>query len=471
MAALGPAAALVAIAMGPQPGAARALGARLPPSAAPAAGWDRRPAPAPGQLRTRVLPACFPCLTEWAPSAAAVPKGRPVHAVQVLGPRVMCVLQHKSTIDRVLAPRICAPLHPSRPRTPMRHAPGSAQPPEKSPGRVEPRVAGGGGAEPPGWGGAFHGRAVRQRLGEMRRGAAAAAAIVLGAAACYCLWRRAAGGRRGQRAAAGAARGPPADNIPPASAHTTDADALQKLIHLLQATDDPLIQEQALITLSNSAAFSVNQDIIRNLDGLSVIGRMLSDCVPKVKEKALNALNNLSMNIKNQEEIQVYITQVCRSVESAPLNSDLQLAGLRLLTNMSVTSDYHHKLISSVPCFLSLLSEGTERTQIQVLKVLVNLSANPDMTRHLLRAQVPSLLLLFDNCMNRDILLRALAFAANLKKNVNNEDVTMIQDQYSEDSIFSTLCRDSASFAQKLASLLHHPDTEVKEQVVRILTQ
>lgn len=61
---------------------------------------------------------------------------------------------------------------------------------------------------------------------------------------------------------------------------------------------------------------------------------------------------------------QVYITQVCRNVESAPLNSDLQLAGLRLLTNMSVTSDYHHKMINSIPCFLHLLSEGTERTQV-----------------------------------------------------------------------------------------------------------
>lgn len=61
---------------------------------------------------------------------------------------------------------------------------------------------------------------------------------------------------------------------------------------------------------------------------------------------------------------QVYITQVCGNVESAPLNSDLQLAGLRLLTNMSVTSDYHHKLISSIPCLLRLLSEGTERTQV-----------------------------------------------------------------------------------------------------------
>lgn len=33
------------------------------------------------------------------------------------------------------------------------------------------------------------------------------------------------------------------------------------------------------------------------------------DCVPTVKEKALNALNNLSMNIKNQEEIQVSLLQ------------------------------------------------------------------------------------------------------------------------------------------------------------------
>ncbi|XP_058661517.1 armadillo repeat-containing protein 10 isoform X2 [Ammospiza nelsoni] len=249
-----------------------------------------------------------------------------------------------------------------------------------------------------------------------------------------------------------------------------DVDALQKLIHLLQDTDDPLIQEQALITLSNSAAFSVNQDIIRNLDGLSVIGGMLSKCIPKVKEKALNALNNLSMNIKNQEEIQVFITQVCGTVESAPLNSDVQLAGLRLLTNMSVTNDYHQKMKNSIPCFLHLLSEGTERTQIQVLKVLVNLSANPAMTRHLLRAQVPSLVSLFDNCVNRDILVRALALAANLKKNMKDEEGTKIEE-YSEDSIFLTLCRDSAPFAQRLASLLHHPDTEVKEQVVRILTQ
>ncbi|XP_068045734.1 armadillo repeat-containing protein 10 [Anomalospiza imberbis] len=415
----------------PQPGAAVAHDrASRQGAASPSGKPVSERAAGPGRPGARLTPSCKAQTAAHRCHAAAEPLPRPAH-----GAVGSASLRHLGRSPRAQGPRE----RQSRGRAAPDGAVASAGDAAAAGAMWEPR-----------------GAAVR---------AAAAAALLLGAGACYCLWRLAAGGRR-----AAARRSPPADSSPPVSTHTLDVDALQKLIHLLQATDDPLIQEQALITLSNSAAFSVNQDIIRNLDGLSVIGGMLSNCVPRVKEKALNALNNLSMNIKNQEEIQVFITQVCRTVESAPLNSDVQLAGLRLLTNMSVTSDYHQKMINSIPCFLHLLSEGTERTQIQVLKVLVNLSANPAMTIHLLRAQVPSLVLLFDNCVNRDILVRALAFAANLKKNMNDEEGTMIEE-YSENSIFFTLCRDSAPFAQRLASLLHHPDTEVKEQVVRILTQ
>ncbi|XP_059581824.1 armadillo repeat-containing protein 10 isoform X1 [Alligator mississippiensis] len=301
------------------------------------------------------------------------------------------------------------------------------------------------------------------------------AALVLGAGACYGLARLA---RSGGAAAAprgtsgrGGACERRSDGDLPKSTDSLDANHLQKLIQLLESTDDPLIQEQILVTLSNSAAFSVNQDIIRNLDGLSVIGKMVSDSIPKVKEKALNALNNLSMNVKNQEELKEYIVHVCREIESSPLDSELQLAGLRLLTNMSVTNNYHPMMTRSIPYFFHLLSEGNERTQIQVLKVLVNLSANPAMTRHLLSSQAPSLLSLFDNFINKDVLLRALVFVTNLNKNMKNARGATIQDQYNEDSIFSTLFGDSTQYAQKLASLLHHPDTEVKEQVVKIITQ
>ncbi|KAJ7329561.1 hypothetical protein JRQ81_015735 [Phrynocephalus forsythii] len=254
------------------------------------------------------------------------------------------------------------------------------------------------------------------------------------------------------------------------SSNDLKACHIQNLLHLLESTEDPSVQEQILITLSNSAAFSVNQDIIRNLGGLSVVGKMLSFPDTNVKEKALNALNNLSMNIKNQELLKVYITRVCEEVDSSPLNSELQIAGLRFLTNMSVTNNYHCMMTRSIPCFLHLLWKGKERTQVHVLKVLVNLSANPSMTKNLLNAQAPFLLSLFDSGTDKDILLRILLFATNLTKSMKEDKNTTIC-QFNEDSIFSILWGNSTLCAQKLATLLHHHDTEIRKQVAELIMQ
>nr|XP_006013706.1 PREDICTED: armadillo repeat-containing protein 10 isoform X2 [Latimeria chalumnae] len=210
---------------------------------------------------------------------------------------------------------------------------------------------------------------------------------------------------------------------------------LQMLIDLLRVTEDPTIQEKALVTLSNSAAFSVNQDHIRNMGGLPVIGCMLNVPVLEVKVKTLNALNNLSMNVKNQEQIKVYLPQILEIVHNTPLNSDLQVAGLRLLTNMSVTNSHQHRMISSVPQFLHLLVEGSETTQAP-----------------------PSLLYLFDCCINKDILLRALTLVANLRSNMKNPDYSTVQ--YSKDSLHTLLFEESSPFKPQLVSLLLHPDGE-----------
>ncbi|KAH0616475.1 hypothetical protein JD844_027597 [Phrynosoma platyrhinos] len=209
------------------------------------------------------------------------------------------------------------------------------------------------------------------------------------------------------------------------STHDFEADDIQNLIHLLEYTKDPTIQEQVLITLSNSAAFSVNQDTIRNLGGLSVVGKMLSVPVTNIKEKALNALNNLSMNIKNQEVVKV-----------------------KKVFGYSVSA----------------------YSEVQVLKLLVNLSANPAMTEHLLNAQAPFLLSLCDSCTNKDVLLRVLVFITNLTKHMK-KDKSTVHSEYNEDSVFSVLWGNSTLCAQKLASLLHHNDTEVREQVAELIMQ
>ncbi|XP_006633528.2 armadillo repeat-containing protein 10 [Lepisosteus oculatus] len=249
-----------------------------------------------------------------------------------------------------------------------------------------------------------------------------------------------------------------------------DPQHLEMLLSLLQSNPDTSERMQILVTLGNSAAFSVNQDFIRETGGLKIIGNLLSDPVFGIRVQALNALNNLSMNAKNQEQLKEYIPKVLEMIEISAVNSDIQLAALRLLTNLSVTNDYHHMMRNSITLFLSLLVVGNEGLQTQVLKVLVNLSANPEMVDDILRAQAPaSLVLLFDSGTVAAVLCRVLTFVGNLT-NWTPSTPTKEALKRSKDSLYSVLFGDSSQLPSKLSLLLCHPDTEVTAQVARFFT-
>lgn len=70
------------------------------------------------------------------------------------------------------------------------------------------------------------------------------------------------------------------------------------------------------------------------MDGLSVIGKMLSNSIPKVKEKALNTFNNLSMNVKNQEEIKVSVLK--GTITEAKLNNRMKYGQLGSNKDLSI---------------------------------------------------------------------------------------------------------------------------------------
>lgn len=62
--------------------------------------------------------------------------------------------------------------------------------------------------------------------------------------------------------------------------------------------------------------------------------------------------------------IQVYIPSVMQLIEMSPVNSDLQLAALRILTNLSVTDNHQHLMKSSFTLLLSLLVVSNEVLQV-----------------------------------------------------------------------------------------------------------
>ncbi|KAI5105443.1 armadillo repeat-containing protein 10 [Silurus meridionalis] len=244
---------------------------------------------------------------------------------------------------------------------------------------------------------------------------------------------------------------------------------LSMLLSLLQRSPNPTERKQVLITLGNAAAFTVNQDLLREFGGLHVIASFLSDPEPDVRVQTLNALNNLSMNIRNQEQLKIYAPAVLELIEMSPVNSDLQLAGLRLLTNLTVTDNHQHLLKSSITLFLSLLVVSNDVLQIQVLKVLVNLSSNPDIMDELVQAQAPaSLVLLFDCCTSTEVLLRLLVFIGNLRAWRPSAQVAEALRRQ-QDSLYCVLLDSCSQIHHRLPLLLSHPDAEVRAQVVRLL--
>ncbi|XP_035013327.1 armadillo repeat-containing protein 10 [Hippoglossus stenolepis] len=245
---------------------------------------------------------------------------------------------------------------------------------------------------------------------------------------------------------------------------------LKMLLSCLQSSNNPSDRCRILLTLGNAAAFTVNQNQIREFEGIPIIAGFLSDPAAEVRVQTLTALNNLCMNIQNQEQIKVYVPQVLELIEMSPVNSDLQLGALRLLTNLSVTDKHQHLLKDSITLLLSLLVVSNEPLQVQASKVLVNLSSNPDMMDDIVQAQAPaSVVLLFDARTAPAVLLRLLTFAGNLKAWRPSAQVAD-ELRRKQDCLFRVMLDESSQLHSRLVQLLSHPDGEIQAHVARILT-
>lgn len=249
------------------------------------------------------------------------------------------------------------------------------------------------------------------------------------------------------------------------------ASDLQRVLNILERTNDPFIQEVSLVTLGNNAAYSFNQNAIRDLGGLPIIAKMIKTRDPIIREKAYNALNNLSVNAENQSKIKVYISQVCDDTMICRVDSAVQMAGLRLLTNMTVTNHYQHLLSYSFPDFFALLFLGNYFTKIQTMKLIINFTENPAMTRELVACKVPSdLISLFNKEWDREILLNILTLFENINDNIKSEGLSSSRKEFGRNSLFF-LFKESGVCVKKIKALANHTDLVVKVKVLKVLTK
>ncbi|XP_049986509.1 armadillo repeat-containing X-linked protein 2 [Alexandromys fortis] len=244
---------------------------------------------------------------------------------------------------------------------------------------------------------------------------------------------------------------------------------LRKVLALLQKSDDPFIQQVALLTLSNNANYSCNQETIRKLGGLPIIANMINKTDPHIKEKALMAMNNLSENYENQGRLQVYMTKVMDDIMASNLNSAVQIVGLKFLTNMTITNDYQHLLVNSIANFFRLLSQGGGKIKIEILKILSNFAENPDMLKKLLGTQVPSSFSsLYNSYVESEILINALTLFEIIFDNLRAE--VFNYREFNKGSLFY-LCTTSGVCVKKIRALANHHDLLVKVKVIKLVNK
>ncbi|XP_045673684.1 LOW QUALITY PROTEIN: armadillo repeat-containing X-linked protein 2 [Phyllostomus hastatus] len=242
---------------------------------------------------------------------------------------------------------------------------------------------------------------------------------------------------------------------------------LRKVLALLQKSDDPFIQQVALLTLSNNANYSCNQDTICKLGGLPIIANMINKTDPHIKEKALMAMNNLSENYENQGRLQVYMNKVMDDIMASNLNSAVQIIGLKFLTNMTITNDYQHLLVNSIANFFHLLSQGGGKIKVEILKILANFAENPDMLKKLLSTQVPSSFSSFYNSyVESEILINALTLFEIIYDNLRAE--VFNYREFNKGSLFY-LCTTSGVCVKKIQALADHHDLLVKVKVIKLV--
>ncbi|XP_077002636.1 armadillo repeat-containing X-linked protein 5 isoform X2 [Tamandua tetradactyla] len=239
-----------------------------------------------------------------------------------------------------------------------------------------------------------------------------------------------------------------------------DPKEFDKLVSLLKLTKDPFIHEIATMIMGISPAYPFTQDIIHDVGITVIIENLINN--PNVKEhpRALNTVDDSSESSEELKSREASINQVCKDTISYPLNSPVQLAGLKLLGHLSVKFDDHHMIANYIPDFLTLLNKGSVKTKFYVLKVFMCLSKNQANTREFISAEaLASLIAPFNKNESKANILNIVAIFENINFQFKKKVKLFTKEQFTKSELIS-IFQEAKQFRQKLEDLAEHNDPE-----------
>ncbi|XP_052591885.1 G-protein coupled receptor-associated sorting protein 1 [Peromyscus californicus insignis] len=200
------------------------------------------------------------------------------------------------------------------------------------------------------------------------------------------------------------------------------SEEFEELLLIMDRNQDPFIHEISKIAMGMRSASPFTRDFIRNSGVISLIEALLNYPSSRVRTTFLENMVRVSPPYPDLNMIQTYVCQVCEDTFDYDLDSSDQLSGLTMITHLTATSDYHKMVAKYLSGFFYLLSSGNTKTRLQVLKLLLNLSENLAMTKHLLTTESMSeFMALFNKEDSNDNVQIVLAIFDNISKNIQKE--------------------------------------------------
>ncbi|XP_023933530.1 retinitis pigmentosa 1-like 1 protein isoform X2 [Lingula anatina] len=262
----------------------------------------------------------------------------------------------------------------------------------------------------------------------------------------------------------------------------TKRDA-EVLVALLSSPNQEEL-ERLLTTISNCAAFTVNQNLLRESGGLDKVtklldkyGRMPDDQrSQKVVKATAQAIANLAVNTENQKHLKGCIPNLIDTTLSEENPEPVYLASLQALTNLSVTDRYHGDYTRLIQKLYLLLDGAGEAVKMQALKVLVNLSCNADMVPHLLAAKAPKgVLSMLSSSETEDVQLRWTTLLANIMSTVSEmgltiKDLPMTSKAPSPETLYAAVygVQSEMALKSKVFVLCRHKNEDLAQQATRL---
>ncbi|XP_008838319.1 armadillo repeat-containing protein 12 isoform X2 [Nannospalax galili] len=241
--------------------------------------------------------------------------------------------------------------------------------------------------------------------------------------------------------------------------HGRDSGEIRRLLNSLECKQDEYAKSMVLHSITRCVYLLEAEASACTTDDIGLVAEMLGDNDSSVKIQALNALKAFSGIRKFRLKIQEHSIKVLELI-STIWDTELHVAGLRLLNNLPLPDYVHPQLRRVMPALLEIMQSDYILAQVQALRLLSYLAQKND--------------LLYDifNCQTSQpgsLLFEVLVFAERLSEGRNASHYGAVKWHYNEQSLHEALFGDESRLADRLLSLVIHPEEEVQIQACKVI--